>query len=287
MNEISSGRRPDSSGYALATDALLGILAAFVLAQLAPWGTYDVIGTIVSVVAGAIGGLVVGRLLRPRVLVGIDVALIALYLIITWTPIVVPFTSRWVRIDPLPADTLDAVVVPSASVMSDSALSTIAADRLLAGLELVRAGHARRIITTRQIAHVGDRLVSSDSDQARLVSLASSTDKWTIVDGPKTTRDEAVLTARLLLPRGEKRIIVVTSPLHTRRACGVFEGAGFTVVCRAARERDNATNPPVGQHDRLAAFRSYGYEVAGWLKYRSRGWLTPSSAVTSKAGGSS
>ena len=287
MIQISSGRRPDSSGYALATDALLGILASFVLAQLAPWGAYDVVGTIVSIVVGAIGGLVVGRLFRPRVLIGIDIGLIALYLLIAWTPIVVPFASRWVRNDPLPADTLDAVVVPSASVMSDSALSAIAADRLLAGLELVRAGHARRIITTRQVAHVDDRLVSSDSDQARLVSLASLADKWTIVDGPKTTRDEAVLTGQLLFPRGEKRIIVVTSPLHTRRACAVFEGAGFTVVCRAARERDNATNPPIGQHDRLAAFRSYGYELAGWVKYRSRGWLAPPAAVTRGAGGSS
>jgi uncharacterized SAM-binding protein YcdF (DUF218 family) len=277
MTQISSAGRPDSSGrrQATLTDALLGVLAAFVLAQLAPWGGYEVAGTVGSILLGAVGGALIGRFFRARVLIAIDIALIALYLLVAWTPIVVPFTSRWIRIDPLPADTLDAVIVLSAGLLSDSALSTNGADRLLSGLELLRAGHARRVITTRQVVQVPGGVITSDSDQARLIALASETDKWTVVAGATTTRDEAVLSSRLLIPHGERRVAVVTSPLHTRRACAVFEAVGFTVTCRASRERDNATNPPVGKHDRLAAFRSYGYELVGMLKYRSQGWLTP------------
>jgi uncharacterized SAM-binding protein YcdF (DUF218 family) len=271
----------------MATDALLGVLAAFVLAELAPWGGYDVIGTIVSIFLGVVGGVAVARFFRRRTLIAIDVALIVIYLVIAWTPIVVPFTSRWIRNDPLPSDTLDAVVVLSAGILSDSSLSSTGADRLLSGLELLRAGRARRIITTREVWRRRRGTITSDSDQARLISLASASDRWTVIPGPKTTHDEAVLTARQLIPQGEKRIVVVTSPMHTRRACAVFEAVGFTVVCRAARERDNATNPPIGQHDRLAAFRAYGYELVGVLKYRAFGWLTPQAAVTPGARGSS
>jgi len=290
MIQISSGGRPDSNGrrQTIATDALLGVLAAFVLAQLAPWANYEVAGTIVSVLVGAIAGVLIGRFFRPRVLITIDVALIVLFLVIAWTPIVVPFTSRWIRVDSLPAQPVDAVVVLSAGLMSDSALSANGADRLLTGLELIRGGHARRLVTTQVVEHHGDRPFTSDADQRELVTLAGiPSDQWTVVTGASTTHDEAVLTSRLLIPRGEKRIIVVTSPMHTRRGCAVFEAAGFTVVCRASRERDNVTNPPTGKHDRLAAFRAYGYELAGYLKYRSLGWLTPHPVVTPAPGASS
>jgi uncharacterized SAM-binding protein YcdF (DUF218 family) len=289
MIQVSSSRRPDSSGrgQAVATDALLGVLAALVVAQLAPWREYEVAGTIGSVFLGALGGVVVGRVLRRGALIAINIVLIAIFLVVSWTPVLVPFTSRWVRNDGLPADTLDAVVVLSGGVNSDSALSAVAADRLLAGLELIRAGRARRIVTTRQVEREGNLVITSDSDQARLISLASVADKWTVVTGAKTTREEAVLTSRQLIPRGEKRIIVVTSPLHTRRACAVFEAVGFSVVCRAARERDYVTNPATGKADRLAALRAYGYELVGFLKYRAQGWLAPRPAVTQGAGGSS
>ena len=290
MIQVSSGGRPDSSGrrQSLATDALLGILAAFVLAELTPWGAYELAGTILSVLVGAIGGLLIGQLFRRRLLIAIDAALIIAYLVVVATPVVVPFTSRWIRIDPLPADTVDAVVVLSAGLMSDSSLSSTAADRLLSGLELIRAGHGRRIVTTRHVERVGTGRLTTDGDQARLIALGSiPPDRWVVATGATTTREEAVSTARILLPRGEKRIIVVTSPLHTRRACATFEAVGFLVVCRASRERDHVTNPPLGTHDRLAALRAYGYEVAGFLKYRLQGWLTPRPVVTPGPGGSS
>jgi uncharacterized SAM-binding protein YcdF (DUF218 family) len=290
MIQVSSGGRPDSSGrrQTLATDALLGILAVFIVAELTPFRGYELAGTILSVLVGAAGGAAIGQLFRRRVLITIDALLIVAYLVVAGTPIVAPFTTRWIRNDPLPPDTLDAVVVLSASVLSDSALSANAADRLLSGLELMRDGRARRIITTRQVEPNPHGEITSDGDQRRLISLASiAADRWTIVPGAKTTHDEALLTSRLLIPAGEKRIIVVTSPMHTRRACAVFEAVGFTVVCRAARERDGVTNPPSGTHDRLAALRSYGYELVGFAKYRAMGWLTPRPVVTQGTGGSS
>src|SRR5215208_520755 len=115
MTEISSARPLDRSGRreAMATNALLGVLATFVMARLAPWGDFELAGTIVSVVLGAVGGILVGRLLRPATLIVLDVALLAIYLVVALTPIMTPLAAKWVRVDPLPAGELDAVVVLS------------------------------------------------------------------------------------------------------------------------------------------------------------------------------
>jgi uncharacterized SAM-binding protein YcdF (DUF218 family) len=292
-NEISSAGRPDSSGRGLgiATNALLGVLAALVIAQLAPWGDGDKAGTGVGILAGAVAGIVAGRLIRPKLLIGLEIALLAIYLLIALTPIMTPVTDHWVRNDALPADTLDAIVALSAGVKSDSALNTTAADRLISALELMREGRARRLVTTRQIEDYGwgwrSRTINSDVDQRRLISLASLAGVWIVVDSVHTTRDEALRSAARLLPEGARSIIVVTSPMHTRRACAAFEAVGFRVVCRASRERDFATNPPVGNRDRLAALRAFGYEQLGMIKYRVRGWLTSRTLVTPVTGGSS
>jgi uncharacterized SAM-binding protein YcdF (DUF218 family) len=292
-NEISSARRVDSSGrgVTIATNALLGVLAALVIAQLAPWGDGDKAGTGVGILVGAAVGVAAGRYIRPKLLIGLEVALLAIYLLIAQTPIMTPVTDHWVRNDPLPADTLDAIVALSAGVKSDSALNSAAADRLISALELMREGRARRLVTTRQIEDYGwrwrSRVINSDVDQRRLISLASVAGVWIVVDSVHTTRDEAVRSAARLLPEGARSIIVMTSPMHTRRACATFEAVGFRVVCRASRERDFATNPPVGNRDRLAALRAFGYEQLGMIKYRARGWLTPRTLVTPATGGSS
>jgi len=293
MNEISSTRQGDRSGLArtrgwiITTDALLGVLAALLVAQMAPWGDGDVAGTSLSVFVGIAGGVAMGLLRRSSLLVGLDVALLGAYLLVAMTPIMTPIGEHWMRVDSLPADTLDAVIALSAGVKSDSALNAVAADRLIGALELMRQGHGRRLVTTRQRDVKGRRTIDSDTDQRRLISLASLEGTWTVVDSVHTTREEAVRSAAVLLPAGARSIIVITSPMHTRRACAVFEGVGFRVVCRAARERDFVTNHPAGNRDRLAALRAYGYEVMGMVKYRAKGWLTPHPPVTTGPGGSS
>jgi hypothetical protein len=100
----------------IATNALLGVLAALVIAQLAPWGDGDKAGTGVGILVGAAVGVIAGRYIRPKLLVGLEVALLAIYLLIAQTPIMTPVTDHWVRNDPLPADTLDAIVALSAGV---------------------------------------------------------------------------------------------------------------------------------------------------------------------------
>ncbi len=289
MNEISSRGRLDSSGrvQAIATNALLGVLGSLIVAQLAPWGDLEVSGYHATIYIGAVAGLVTGLVLRRWLLIALDIALLATYLTVGQFPVMMLPVDHWVRIDSLPADTADAVVALSGDVLWNSSIGSVAADRLLSALELMRAGRGRRLVTTRVARDDGDNTVTTDADQGRLISLASLSDKWITVPGSHNTREEALGTAVLLFPEGQRRIIVVTSPMHTRRACAVFEAVGFTVTCRASRERDFSRYPPVGFNSRIAAFRAYAYERAAMIKYRMKGWLTPAAVVTPRGRGSS
>ena len=72
-------------------------------------------------------------------------------------------------------------------------------------------------------------------------------------------------------PQGPRRVAVVTSPVHTRRACAKFEKLGSFVTCVPAREYEAATIAPARAPDRLAALREYLCEALGTVKYRSAG----------------
>src|SRR3982751_5187428 len=130
MNEISSAGRVGSSGARVttATNALLGVLAALLIAQLAPWGDGERATTGVGMLMGAAAGVVIGRRIQPKTFIWIELALLAIYLFVAHTPVMSPVTRFWVRNDPLPSDTVDAIVALSAGVKSDSALNSTAAD---------------------------------------------------------------------------------------------------------------------------------------------------------------
>ena len=213
-----------------------------------------------------------GRFLR--VLWVVDVALLILGGFISLTPVVSGLTTRWVRADTIPAAGLDAVVVPSSVITSSGTLAVTGSDRLLTGLELVRRGVAPRLVTTRVPCCGADQRVNSDADQQRLIALAGVTPQWTLVgNSGSTTHDEALAIDRRLRELGARRIAVVTSPLHTIRACATFERDGMQVTCVPALERGDQTHSPQNAGDRLAAFRTYAYERMGWWLYRRRGWV--------------
>lgn len=227
-------------------------------------------------------GLVAG-LVRPglRALLAIAGVLFSAYLIIVFSQPLANALARWVRADALPVQPVDAVVVLSGSIHKDSSIGSVAVDRLLTALELVKAGAARRVITTRTTTKVFNQAITSDFAQHRLVSLAGLDSVWTVAaDTVRSTRDEAVAVARILPPAAAHAIAVVTSPIHTRRACQAFEAVGFQVYCVPAREHEYNTRRPTSPADHLATFRDYMYERIAMVKYRWKGWLPARSAVT-------
>lgn len=260
------------SAWRVGFGAAAGGLAAGLLGVLGFGPIVGDPGTSTIFFFGLMIGAAAGLLRRERWPLVLVVVLLAIYGVIGTTPIMGNVADRWVRADPTTGNH-DAIVVLSGYVEVDSALNLDGTERLLSAIELFRAGAAPRLITTR-ITTEGESIQrSSTIDQERLLGLAGITSGWAQVDGGSSTHDEAVSTAALLLPLGARRIIVVTSPFHTQRACAVFEAVGFTVSCYPARERQEVTRHPVNTEGRVNAFGAYVYERLGMIKYRWKGWL--------------
>ena len=259
-----------------AEGVVFAILFSWLLGILGLWATWGVNSLRLLVALGI--GTVLGLLRAQRVLLVGDLLLLALIGVIAFTPVINAPMARWVRQDSLPANPVSvAVVLASGTVQSDSTLDAEGIGALLAGLELVRAGRAERLVTTRIVKRFGERVVSSDSDQRRIVRLARADSVWHILPGVvATTRDEALTAARTLLPQGFDTVAVIAWPPHTRRACATFEAVGFVVYCVSASGNHNVSLNLVTAADRLAAFREYVYERLGNWKYRTNGWLRAS-----------
>ncbi|HKW48449.1 MAG TPA: YdcF family protein [Gemmatimonadaceae bacterium] len=227
----------------------------------------------ITVLVALIGALL--ALTPARVLLWFTTALaVGVFCVIAITPFTTALlpTEKLVRNDALPAQALDAVIVLSEGITPDSLLGPGALDRLLSGLALMRDSVAPVLVVTQpRVASTG---ATAAPDQARLRALVSRSFPTLTVDSVHTTRDEAVGAWRMLRPRGATRVAVVTSPLHTSRACATFEHVGFAVTCVSAISRAYSVKHADSGQERLALFHAWLYERAAWIEYRWRGWVT-------------
>ncbi|HUQ47357.1 MAG TPA: YdcF family protein [Gemmatimonadaceae bacterium] len=224
---------------------------------------------------GLIPFLVLGALLfltRPgRILAWIQGLLMILLLVVAYTPAVVGSARMLIRSDPVPTR-VDAVVVLSAGVSVDGFLQAQGLDRLLTGLALIRRGVAPLLIVTREERDLGERTVSAAADQDNLIALAGVV-KFVATPLAASTHDEAMAVKNIADRSGWKRIILVTSPFHTKRACATFEHVGLAVSCVPSDSRDIAIHSLASPRDRVSAFSTWIYELAATLQYRRRGWI--------------
>jgi uncharacterized SAM-binding protein YcdF (DUF218 family) len=246
---------------------LLGTVTYFATDLPRPIGN----ATLAAILAAAIGG-VLGGFAQARRLATVCTVVAAIVALFGFTPLMRGPVHSWVRRDSIPADRLDAVIVLSSAVNADSLLDAAAVERLLTGLAVFRDNGARLLVTTRNGLGPGGRM-ESDADRRRLVDLAADTARWHTVGPVHTTHDEAVKTAALLLPLDQRRVAVVTSPLHTRRACRAFEKAGFQVTCVPSDERLYSIRAFDTPATRLKATADWFYETLAMLEYRVRGWV--------------
>ena len=75
---------------------------------------------------------------------------------------------------------------------------------------------------------------SGSRPEAELMKIALEEDfrvpvKW-VESRSLDTRENALMSADILLPAGTRRIVLVTHAAHMRRAVAAFEGAGFEVI---------------------------------------------------------
>jgi uncharacterized SAM-binding protein YcdF (DUF218 family) len=259
--------------------AVLGVLVWIALAdltlQLAPAS-----GRLVALAVSVVLGTLLGALGRLRALGLLAGAVAVLYLVVAFTPLVAGPARALVRRDPAMSDslavgaTVDAVVAMSGAVSASGLVAGQGVERLLDAVAWARRTGRPLVVSVTRRFGTPDA-TSSLGDQQRLAALAGLAPPIAL-DSVHTTHDEAVRLAAFARTVGWRRVLVVTSPLHARRACATIERAGLRVVCApsASRELDLEGRGALGgARERVRAFSIWAYETAGWLEYRLRDWV--------------
>jgi uncharacterized SAM-binding protein YcdF (DUF218 family) len=218
-------------------------------------------------------GALVGPTRLHRVTLLLTAVLAVVWGIVGFTPVVGHLT-RFVerREAPAPAD---AVLVLQHRLQLDGEPTAPTQARLLHGVELVVQGFASRLVLTDDPP--GPTPASVARDQLRRLGL-TQVEVVSLFSPPsavRSTHAEAVRAGALCRERGWHRLLVVTSPLHARRACAAIEAEGLAVTCSPAIETEfdvEILDRPV---DRFTAFARIVHEAVGLFVYQRRGWLTP------------
>ena len=223
---------------------------------------------LVLYIPAALVGAVLGTTrLRPILLIaGGILALICIA--VAYTPFVSAVGRPLIRRDSIPAR-VDAIAVLSAGFTPDGMMRRETLERLLSGVTLARRGLAPVMLVSMERANRG----SDSADLQSVISLTGEGTRTILVDSVTTTRTEALRMKTIARANGWQTLAVVTSPLHTRRACATFEAVGFRVVCVPATVRGSGRIPGSIAEDRLRDFRSWLYETFATDSYRRRGWI--------------
>jgi uncharacterized SAM-binding protein YcdF (DUF218 family) len=225
-------------------------------------------GSLLIVAFITVSALLGAARLRP-LLVGALAALALLWLVVAWTPLTRALAAGLTRRDePAPAD---AVYVLASAVRQNGDLSAEALARLVHGLELVHDGLAPRLI----LSELDPPANHYAEGAARIMRRFGIATELVAVGPVHTTHDEAVLVGKLCRERGLTRLLLVTSPYHSRRAAAAFEAEGLTVISSPSMEPRYDVDFLEHPDDRLRAFADIVHERLGAWIYARRGWLRP------------
>lgn len=197
--------------------------------------------------------------------------LVTVHFVVGFTPLVRPMVSPFVRAD-APRLDAQAVLVLSGGMNDEGRLQKQALHRLLSGLQVLRTRSipSLALSVTKQVRK--RRVVTTERDQRNLAQLGAPAVDLHFVRDVYSTRDEALAFAALARTNGWKTVVVVTSPMHSARACATMENVGLVVECRPAESRDYSLDRLDLAENRRLAFADVLYESAAWLLYRQRGW---------------
>lgn len=152
-----------------------------------------------------------------------------------------------------------------------------ASDRVWHGVRLLQAGKAPRLVLSGgALPWHAEGGPESQAMLAFVTDLGVPRERVLIESQSATTRGNAVQTAQLMAERGVRRVLLVTSALHMRRAEAAFRAVGLEVVPAATdyevvEQGDTALDyMPDAQAlaDSSRAFK----EILGLFVYRLRGW---------------
>ena len=194
-----------------------------------------------------------------------------------------PYTG--VKLETLPA--CDAVVMlgggldPSRHEVGGLHL-TIAGDRIIAALEIIRLGKAPVLVCGGSGVKVdGVEKVEADLFKQALTERRVPVPEIISLGHCEDTRDEAVRTRTIAKQRGWRRVLLVTSASHLPRATATFRALGVEVVpvpCNflSTLSIDRAPRAVgIPRHVGFEKMSVWIHETIGWWEYRRRGWIEP------------
>lgn len=189
-----------------------------------------------------------------------------LTLVILFTPLVPGMVDYLTEEDP--PEKVDAIVVLGTYVSDSGYLSNEGMNRLLRGIELAREGYAPTLIT----AAYAKGAPTPELDRANLAPLLAGINLVTAASC-ENTFDEGQAVIEYLHKSGSKKVLLVTSSLHTRRTKAVFQRAGVDALVVPCPQRDNSLSRLDEPRFRWGVFWGCLYETMGLLLYRTRGMI--------------
>jgi len=213
-----------------------------------------------------LGALLSYRHGRPILVAAVGL-LAGFWLAVALTPASTPLTAPLVRRDSL--QKADAVVVLGSRLQADGEPTTEAHDRLVGAIELIARGFARRLVVTEMPPPAASHAVLA----RQMLSRLGVTGEVLAVGPVRRTRDEALAIAALCRERGWARVLMVTSPLHSRRGAACLEQVGVSVVSAPSVETRFDLERLDRPAERLCAFASALHEWVGLWYYERRGWI--------------
>jgi uncharacterized SAM-binding protein YcdF (DUF218 family) len=159
---------------------------------------------------------------------------------------------------------------------------TLAGDRVLMALHLIHLGKAPVLVLGGGGEKIGGQMeVESELLKAWVVKDALAGKAEVLSLGLcANTHDEAMRVAALAARRGWRRVLLVTSANHMRRASATFATAGLTVApcpCNFLTTVSTSGSgfPALGipSGSGLDKVTAWMHETVGWFEYRRRGWI--------------
>ena len=189
------------------------------------------------------------------------------YLIVGYTPVSPGLIRHRPRNDRLqPAD---AVVVLSSTMYDSGIIPAEQQQRLHHAYRILKERLAPRLVITR-LPDPAPSPLQMVRDQLDFYGIGAPVIETDVVEN---TYEEAVSVRALMQREGWKKVILVSSILHMKRAAATFEKAGVPVIASPCRESTFDLRSLRPGRDRITAFRSWIWEEIGWYTYRWRGWV--------------
>jgi uncharacterized SAM-binding protein YcdF (DUF218 family) len=126
------------------------------------------------------------------------------------------------RSDPEPAD---AAIVLGAAV-DDDVPSPVFSERLRHAAGLFESGQVKWIVVTGGVGQ-GDRLAEAEAGRDWLIDAGIPADRVVTETESRTTKQNLVFAQPLLAQQGIHRVVIVSDPLHMRRAMRMASDLGL------------------------------------------------------------